>query len=111
MAGSGESSRRFTTCSRTAHSELEEENIMTIAVICVALLALLIFVLGFSVSLARARTETISGYKNESTDPLYKLVRAHGNTTEYVPILAVLMLYLGADELVQRVGGRGRIAV
>ena len=78
------------------HNELEEENIMTIAVICTALLALLIFVLGFSVSLARSKTDTISGFKNESTDPLYKLIRAHGNTTEYVPILAVLMLYLGA---------------
>ena len=69
---------------------------MTTAVICVALLALLIFVLGISVSLVRGKTNTISGFQNEASDPLYKVIRAHGNTTEYVPILAVLMLYLGS---------------
>ena len=68
---------------------------MTIAVTCTALLALLVFVLGFSVSMTRARTESLSGFQNDPADPLYKLIRAHGNTTEYVPVLAVLMLYLG----------------
>jgi len=30
------------------------------------------------------------------TNLLYKVVRAHGNTAEYAPFLAVLMLYLGS---------------
>jgi uncharacterized membrane protein YecN with MAPEG domain len=29
---------------------------------------------------------------------MYKMVRAHGNATEYAPMLAVLMLFLGARE-------------
>ena len=69
---------------------------MIVAVICVALLALLVFVLGIVVSSNRGRTDRIAGFPEDSRDALYKSVRAHGNTIEYVPILAVLMLYLGS---------------
>ena len=70
---------------------------MTVAIICVALLSLLVFVLGIVVSANRGRTEKIAGFPDDATDPLYKAVRAHGNTIEYVPILAILMLYLGSQ--------------
>ncbi len=68
---------------------------MSISLICVALLALLVIVLGFNVSLVRARTETIYGADADPTSPMYKAVRAHGNTAEYAPILALLIFILG----------------
>lgn len=69
---------------------------MTTAIVCAALLGLLLFGLGLAVSLTRARTETGAGYRDDPTDPLYKMVRAHGNTTEFAPMLALLMLFLGS---------------
>jgi len=70
---------------------------MSVAVICTALLALLIFGLGLAVSTARGSTRTIIGYAAaDPADRLHKLVRAHGNATEYVPIMAVLILYVGS---------------
>ena len=68
---------------------------MTVAVLCIAAMALLICVLGFWVSIQRGRTSVITGIQDDPTSGLNKAVRAHGNATEYVPILAVLMLYLG----------------
>ena len=69
---------------------------MTIAVICTGLLGLLIFGLGFGVSMTRASTGTNFGYTPDPADRLYKMVRAHSNTAEYAPMLAVLMLLAGA---------------
>lgn len=71
---------------------------MTVAVVCVALLGLLVFGLGFGVSMVRMQTQTAYGSPNDPTDPLYKVTRAHGNTTEYAPMLAVLMLINGAND-------------
>jgi uncharacterized membrane protein YecN with MAPEG domain len=71
---------------------------MTVAVICTALLGVLLFALGLNVSLVRGRTQTGTGYSNEGADPLHKAVRAHGNTAEFAAMLAVLMLYLGTTE-------------
>src|SRR6266508_2274709 len=71
---------------------------MTIAVVCTGLLGLLIFGLGFGVSMTRARTGTNFGYTPDPTDPLYKMVRAHGNAVEYAPMLALLMLLVGSRE-------------
>lgn len=71
---------------------------MTVAVVCVALLGLLVFALGFGVSMARMQTETAFAYPVDPTDRLYKVTRAHGNTTEYAPMLAVLMLVNGAND-------------
>lgn len=64
---------------------------MNVAVICIGLLGLLVFGLGFAVSGMRGRTETLHGFDSDPTNALHKLVRAHGNTTEYAPMLAVLM--------------------
>lgn len=71
---------------------------MTTAIICTALLGLLIFALGLTISVTRGKTNVSSGYTTDPTSYLYKLVRAHGNTTEYAPMLAVLMLFLGSRD-------------
>ena len=68
---------------------------MNTAILCVALLGLLVFALGVAVSLTRQRQERGIGYDPSPTDPLHKVVRAHGNSTEYAPILAVVMVVLG----------------
>ncbi|WP_233809036.1 MAPEG family protein [Paraburkholderia sp. HP33-1] len=67
-----------------------------IALACVAVLGLLLFGLGLSVSMMRFRERTMSGCADDPDDLLHKLVRAHGNTAEYAPFLAVLFLFLGA---------------
>jgi len=69
---------------------------MTVAVWCTGLLGLLVFGLGLAVSATRGSTGRNFGYMADPTDRLHKLVRAHGNATEYAPMLAVLILYLGA---------------
>ncbi|MDH6146927.1 MULTISPECIES: MAPEG family protein [Paraburkholderia] len=67
-----------------------------IALGCVAVLGLLLFGLGLSVSMTRFRERTTAGCADDPGNLLHKLVRAHGNTAEYAPFLAVLFLFLGA---------------
>jgi uncharacterized membrane protein YecN with MAPEG domain len=69
---------------------------MATATVCTALLGLLVFGLGFGVSMTRVSTETAYGYDPDPTDRLYKMTRAHGNATEYNPMLAILILAIGA---------------
>lgn len=71
---------------------------MLIALACIAMLGILLFGLGFAVSLTRGRTNTAAGSSGDPADGLHKLVRAHGNTSEYVGMLAVLILVLGTRE-------------
>lgn len=71
---------------------------MTVAVVCVALLGILVFALGLGVSLTRQQSRTGFGAPLDPTDPLYKITRAHGNTVEYAPMLAILMLIVGAND-------------
>ena len=71
---------------------------MPTALICIALLGFLLFGLGIAVSRKRGSTNTIAGHSTDPADPLYKLVRAHGNTAEYAPLLAVLMLALALND-------------
>jgi uncharacterized protein len=68
----------------------------SIALGCVAVLGLLLFGLGLSVSMMRFRQRTLSDCVDDPANLLHKLVRAHGNTAEYAPFLAVLFLFLGA---------------
>jgi len=68
---------------------------MHVAIVCTALLGLLVFVLGLAVSNTRTRTGTIAGSSQDPADFLYKMVRAHGNTTEYAPMFGVLFLLVG----------------
>lgn len=69
---------------------------MTTALVCSALLGILLFGLGLAVSATRGATNTVIGHPADPTDRLHKVVRAHGNTAEYAPMLAVLMLAAGA---------------
>jgi uncharacterized protein len=66
------------------------------ALICTAVLGVLIFGLGFAISAARFSKRRLSGHAQDPGNFLHRLVRAHGNATEYAPFLAVLFLYLGA---------------
>ena len=68
---------------------------MGVAIIGTALLGLLVFGLGLAVSLTRGRSGVIAGSPSDPADPLYKLIRAHGNTAEYAPMLGVLFLLVG----------------
>ena len=70
---------------------------MQTPVICVSILGLLVFMLGFLISMMRGKTGIIY-YGDSLDDPtslLTKAVRALGNTVEFAPIFAVLFLYLG----------------
>jgi hypothetical protein len=67
---------------------------MKTALVCIGLLALLVFALGLAVSLTRGKTKKSFGYPDDPTDRLTKLCRAHATAAEYVPLLGLLMLVL-----------------
>ena len=67
---------------------------MTTAIVCVALLGLLLFGLGLYVSAARGAGQA-GAYPADPADPLFKRMRAHGNTAEYAPMMAILILLAG----------------
>ena len=67
---------------------------MSIALICIGLLTVLVFGLGFGVSLQRRAARYAIGTPDDPAHPLHRWARAHGNTIEYAPMLAVLMLVL-----------------
>ena len=67
-----------------------------IALTCTVILGILVFGLGFAVSGWRFARRRLSGAPEDPGDLLHRLVRAHGNATEYAPFLAILSLYLGA---------------
>lgn len=71
---------------------------MTTAVICTALMGLLVFGLGFAVSLFRGATKINYGLNEDPTSLFYKVSRAHGNSTEYAAMMCVMMLYVGAND-------------
>ena len=58
---------------------------MNTAAVCIGVLGLLVIVLGLGVSLTRTSTNTAVGFNPDPSDRLYKMVRAHGNATEYNP--------------------------
>ena len=66
---------------------------MSIPLICIALLGFLCIALGFSVSMARSKQSVMIGNSSDPEDVVFQRIRAHGNTVEYVPILA-LMIYI-----------------
>jgi hypothetical protein len=71
---------------------------MYTAAVCAGVLGLLVILLGLGVSITRGSTNTTIGFNPDPTDRLYKMVRAHGNATEYNPTLALLILYLGTRQ-------------
>lgn len=66
--------------------------------ICIAALALILFALSCSITLVRSKTQTWFGAPPDPTSLLTKLVRAQGNTAEYVGILAVMIFSLSRDQ-------------
>ncbi|MEH6548692.1 MAG: MAPEG family protein [Pseudomonadales bacterium] len=71
---------------------------MSIPLICISLLGFLVIGLGFAVSSFRAKEDVLFEYPVDPENSLYKAVRAHGNTIEYAPILALLIYILGQYE-------------
>ena len=71
---------------------------MTTAIICTAILAALLFLLGANVSRMRGVQAKTGGPQlpTDPADPLLIAIRAHGNTSEYIPTLIVLFLLVGA---------------
>ena len=68
----------------------------TLQITCVALLGALLFLLGANVTRHRAvRGATGNQMPTEPTDRMFIAIRAHGNATEYVPTLCVLLLICG----------------
>lgn len=74
---------------------------MTVAVVCVAVLAAMLFLLGLNVSRMRGVTAKAGGNQapTDPADPLLIAQRAHGNAAEYVPTLIVLFLLVGMADL------------
>ena len=70
---------------------------MVVAVTCVAVLGLVLFVLGLRVSVLRGRSRTLFGSPDDPANPLFRAVRAHANAAEYVPMLAILMLLVAVQ--------------
>lgn len=69
-----------------------------VAASCSAILALLLFGLGLLVSLSRGKYNVLIGHPGDPTHFMQKLVRAHGNTAEFAPFLAILFLYFGSQQ-------------
>jgi hypothetical protein len=69
-----------------------------VALICTAILGLLLFGLGLAVSVRRFREKRGMGSGDDPKNLLNKLVRAHANTAEFAPFLAVLFLFLGSRD-------------
>jgi uncharacterized protein len=67
----------------------------TIALVCTLILGVLVFGLGLAISSLRFKENRLSAYSGDPGNFLHRVVRAHGNATEYAPFLAVLFLYLG----------------
>jgi uncharacterized membrane protein YecN with MAPEG domain len=71
---------------------------LTTAIICTAILAAMLFLLGLNVSRMRGVTAK-AGSSQFPSDPASRLliaIRAHGNAAEYIPVLIVLFLLVGA---------------
>lgn len=67
-----------------------------IAVGCVAALGLLLFGMGWPISILRNHRKQYFSHDADPSDTLHRAVRAHGNTAEYAAFLSVVFLYLGA---------------
>ena len=64
-----------------------------IPVVCIALMGVLLFLLGANVTRHRAiRGATGNQQPTDPADRMYIAQRAHGNASEYVPTLAVLIV-------------------
>ena len=68
----------------------------TLQIVCVALLGTMLFLLGANVTRHRAtRGNTGNQMPTDPTDRMFIAIRAHGNASEYIPTLCVLILICG----------------
>ena len=68
-------------------------NTDTVAIVSIALLGILLFLLGANVTRHRAiRGDTGNQMPTDPADRMFIAQRAHGNAAEYVPTLIVLIL-------------------
>ena len=83
---------------RTTAPSREGGSVMTtIPIICIALMGILLFLLGANVTRHRAiRGATGNQQPSDPADRMYIAQRAHGNASEYVPTLAVLIVVCSA---------------
>lgn len=72
---------------------------MSIPLMCITMLGFLGIGLGFAVSTIRGKTDVVYGSSINPEDTLFKAIRAHGNTMEYVPLLALLIYILSQFQL------------
>jgi len=70
---------------------------MIVANVCIGLLGSLVFVLGFCVSMVRGKHKMIIGCPQDPESSLYKMIRVHANTAEYVPALMVMIYILSRN--------------
>jgi uncharacterized protein len=70
---------------------------VNIELFCAAILGFLLFGLGFAVSVQRGRAGQLGGIPGNESTLLYRLIRAHGNAAEYVPLIAAFALYFAAN--------------
>jgi uncharacterized membrane protein YecN with MAPEG domain len=67
--------------------------VTTIPIVCIALMGILLFLLGANVTRHRAiRGATGDQQPTDPADRMFIAQRAHGNASEYVPTLAVLIV-------------------
>ena len=71
---------------------------MTTAIVCTALLAVLMWGLSIRTSKARGAAGEGNQMPTRTDDPLFVAMRAHGNATENIPMLAVLFLLIGSRD-------------
>jgi uncharacterized membrane protein YecN with MAPEG domain len=65
----------------------------TVPVVCIALMGIMLFLLGANVTRHRAiRGATGNQMPTDPADRMFIAQRAHGNASEYVPTLAVLIV-------------------
>lgn len=68
---------------------------MSISLLCVSLLAFLVIALALVIFVIRFKNNVMYGYATDPENILYRAIRAHGNATEYVPVIALLIYILG----------------
>jgi len=77
---------------------------MDIYLLCVAALALPVFAGGFYVSSMRSKHRRGAGLPEDTDHPLFRAIRAHGNSTEYAAILSVLFIAVSMQDPAPWVG-------
>ena len=68
------------------------DQVITLSIVSLAGLCLF---LAIAVTVARGKYNVLAGSDENPEHPLYQLIRAHGNQTEFVPLLILLMWILG----------------